>query len=70
MFENSFQNLERQKHYRNFWGNRLELRPSKFWSVTTMLYSAYIQPSFLGIKLGVCRMKCYLVTSVLKPSIG
>ena len=28
MFQNSFQNIERQKHYRNFWGNRSELWPS------------------------------------------
>ena len=28
MFQNSFQNIERQKHYRNFWGDRSELWPS------------------------------------------
>ena len=28
MFHMSFQNIERQKHYRNFWGDRLELWPS------------------------------------------
>ena len=24
MFQTSFQNIERQKHYRNFWGDRSE----------------------------------------------
>ena len=28
MFQNSFQNIERQKHNRNFWGDRSELWPS------------------------------------------
>ena len=28
MFQNSFQTIERQKHYRNFWGDRSELWPS------------------------------------------
>ena len=28
MFQNSFKSIERQKHYRNFWGDRLELKLS------------------------------------------
>ena len=41
MFQNSFQNIERQKHYRNFWGDRSELWPSIFILQTTFFVMFY-----------------------------
>ena len=54
MLENSFQNIEQQKHYHNFWGDPLELWPSIYakFSQNSSIWSEDIEKNhiFTSIK--------------------